>query len=59
MAKPKDDKWITVCSECLRASCWQGEFYCDDYMDAGIVEKRRSELALLKRESPHYWERDG
>ena len=49
------DGLVTVCSKCLRASCWQGEFYCDDYRTAGIVQKTRKELRALKREHPDYW----
>lgn len=29
---------ITVCSKCLQESCWQGEFYCEEYKTAGTVE---------------------
>lgn len=46
---------ITVCSECLRASCWQGEFMCDKARTAGTVEKTREQLAQLNREHPSYW----
>ena len=40
-ARPSHERTqkITVCASCLRASCWQGEFYCDDYKSAGTVEK--------------------
>ncbi len=46
---------VTVCSVCWRAACWQGVFLCDDYLDAGTVEKTVSELRQLGRESEHYW----
>jgi hypothetical protein len=46
---------ITVCSECLQASCWQGEFYCDSAKTAGTVEKTRAELEALALEHPDYW----
>lgn len=49
---------ITVCSECLQASCWQGIFYCDDYKTAGTVTKTRKELAKLGRENSDYWKSD-
>lgn len=49
---------ITVCSYCLRASCWLGYFYCDEYKTAGTIEKPTSELKELKLESPDYW-KDG
>ena len=50
------DETITVCSACLQASCWHGEFYCDEYRTAGTVEKTRAELEALGREHPSYWE---
>lgn len=46
---------ITVCSACLQASCWQGEFYCDEARSAGTVEKTRKELEALALEHPDYW----
>jgi len=47
---------ITVCSACLRAACWNGEFYCDDYRIAGTVEKSIEELKELNLENPSYWD---
>jgi heterodisulfide reductase subunit C len=49
------DEMITVCSACLKASCWHGEFYCEDYRTAGAVEKTRGELVELSLEHPDYW----
>lgn len=46
---------VTVCSKCLRASCWQGHFYCDDSRSAGTVEKTVDDLERLGREHPSYW----
>jgi hypothetical protein len=46
---------VTVCSECLRASCWQGIFYCEDYKRARTTRKPIAELRALKLESPDYW----
>ncbi len=51
-----DDRTVTVCGACLQASCWQGEFYCDDYKTAGTVEKTVAELRALNLEHPSYWE---
>ena len=42
---------------CLTAACWLGEFYCDEYQTANVVEKTREKLAALGREHPSYWER--
>lgn len=50
-----DQRTVTVCSACLRASCWQGHFYCDDAKSARTVEKTVSELATVAREHPSYW----
>lgn len=50
-----NNKKVTVCNKCLRASCWQGYFYCDDYINAGTVEKRINELKQLNLESSDYW----
>ena len=47
---------VTVCASCLRASCWQGSFYCEKYKTAETVEKTRGELRKLNLESSDYWE---
>ncbi|MCG8417611.1 MAG: hypothetical protein MJE77_06660 [Proteobacteria bacterium] len=49
---------ITVCSACLRASCWHGEFYCDEYKEAGTVEKSIEDLRALDLEHESYWTRE-
>jgi hypothetical protein len=49
---------ITVCSACLPASCWQGEFYCEDSKRAGTVEKTREELEALNLEHSDYWKQE-
>jgi hypothetical protein len=49
------EETVTVCASCLKASCWQGEFYCDDYKSAGTVEKTMTELLELDREHWSYW----
>lgn len=50
------ERTVTVCAECLQASCWQYEFCCDDYKTAGLVEKTLTQLKALDLESPEYWE---
>lgn len=47
---------VTVCDACLRASCWLGEFFCEDYIAAGTTEKTRAELEELALENPEYWD---
>lgn len=53
----RDDDKITVCDRCLQASCWQGEFMCEDCWAAGTVEKTVADLRDLNREHPDYWKR--
>jgi len=51
--RPNDK--VTVCASCWRASCWQGEFYCDQFKTADILETTVRVLWKAKREHPHYW----
>ena len=51
-----DNKVVEVCSGCGRASCWYGEFMCEDARCCGTQEMRVGDL----RKSPHkeseeYW----
>ncbi len=52
MAKNYD--LITVCDKCLRASCWQGIFLCDEAVDAGTIQIRKKELMAKGLESEDY-----
>lgn len=49
---------VTVCSNCLRAACWQGAYMCDEYVLSGTVNKTVGELSRLKLEHPSYWDID-
>lgn len=49
------DELVTVCASCLCASCWHGEFYCDDYKTADLVKKTRAELLAAGREHPDHF----
>jgi hypothetical protein len=51
----RNDIKITVCSECLTASCWLAEFMCDKSRDASTVQKTVGELRALKLEHPDNW----
>ena len=51
----KDETLIDVCAKCLTASCWHGEFMCDESQFAGTVEKTIDELKKLNLEHPDYW----
>lgn len=48
-------KYVEVCSNCLRASCWYGIFMCDEAINAGTVVKTVDELHALGRENEEYW----
>lgn len=60
MSTESDNDLITVCSDCLRASCWQGEFFCDSALDpdSSITQKTRGELRELDLEDSRYWKTD-
>ena len=46
---------VLVCDSCLRASCAQGIFYCENYKIASFLKKSIEELKKLNLESPSYW----
>lgn len=46
---------VTVCARCLRASCWQGKYYCDGYMTAKTKRLPLRDLHRLALEHPSYW----
>ena len=50
-----DDRKVWVCAACLCASCWHGEFYCQQYRNANIVEKTVKELNELNYEHPSHY----
>lgn len=52
----REKQTVTVCSSCLRASCWQGEMMCGVYH--GTRQMKISELAKLGRENPEWWDID-
>jgi len=50
-----EEKSVTVCSECLCASCWHGEFMCEEARFAKTVEMPIAQLKVLALENPEYW----
>lgn len=46
---------VTVCAECLCASCWQGMFMCEKARMAGPTQRTGSQLAKLGREHSDWW----
>lgn len=51
----KDERQVTVCASCFMASCWQGQFMCEDARTSSAVDKNLSELKSMGLESAHYW----
>jgi hypothetical protein len=51
-----DNRLVAVCSECLRASCWQGALVCSEAGWATMMQKSVSELRRLAYEDPSYWD---
>lgn len=50
---------ITVCNACLCASCWQGNFFCEEAKTAGTTTRTvRQLLQGNVRESLEHWFRD-
>lgn len=47
---------VTVCSSCLRASCWLMRFPCERWRTAGLTQKTIGELVSLGREHQDYWD---
>lgn len=52
----EQERLVTVCDKCLQATCWQGEFMCDEARTAGTVDLPVSKLRELGREHPSHWE---
>lgn len=53
------DREVTVCKACLCASCWQGNFFCEEAKTAGTATRTvRQLLQGNVRESLEHWFRD-
>jgi hypothetical protein len=52
------NEMITVCDNCLMASCWQGIYYCEEAERAGAIKKSRAELITLNLEHQDFWKTD-
>ena len=48
-------KLIEVCDKCKRASCWYGEFMCDEAQNAGTIKLPISKLREFNYEDASYW----
>jgi carbon storage regulator len=51
----KEDETITVCSKCLRASCWGGIYMCQEYLSASTAEMTIEQLRKLDLEDESWW----
>ena len=56
MRSTEDRRLVTVCDECLQASCWHGEFYCQDAQSAGTLRLPVWLLRELAQEHESYWD---
>lgn len=56
--EPHETELVTVCSACLRASCWQELFVCDDHRHAPTEQRTRGELRAMDLEHSSYWHTD-
>lgn len=52
VAHEDGDRRVTVCAECLTASCWHGVFMCEWAFRADITTRTVRELNELGREHP-------
>jgi len=50
-----DDRLVTVCAACSRASCWQAKHMCDRSDNADTKQLTVRELKRLDLENPSYW----
>jgi hypothetical protein len=50
-----DDEVVVVCSECLRASCWQYVTLCREFQNATPVRRTVAELRAMNREHESHW----
>lgn len=46
---------VTVCSGCLRASCWHAWDQCENHALLGSIELPVTALEALNRETPDWW----
>ena len=51
----RGDKLVRVCDQCGKASCWYGEFMCEDAHGADLKVLTVADLRPGKRESEDYW----
>lgn len=52
----KERTYVTVCDQCLRASCWLGYFMCDRAGSAGKIDLDVDYLRVRALENPCWWE---
>ena len=47
---------IRVCDNCKQASCWLGQYMCDNADYAGTIDLPVKELRKLNLEDESFWE---
>lgn len=50
-----DNTKVLVCDKCLTASCWHGEFMCQESTTAGLKLLTIRDLKKLNREHEEHW----
>jgi len=58
MSDISEDQEVIVCDSCLTASCWMGEFMCEDSKNAGIATFTVRDLKKMNLEHPDNWEQE-
>jgi len=53
--KNNDEKLVTVCANCLKASCVSGWFQCEENFESGTKEMKIKDLKKLNLEHSRYW----
>lgn len=51
----RDERMVIVCSECRRASCWHGEWLCEDARNASTVVVSTRVLDAEANEARHHY----
>lgn len=49
------ERRVTVCAECLKASCWHGTHMCDKSVNADLTTRTARELDALGFEHPSHY----
>lgn len=53
-----EKRLVQVCDNCGRACCWHGDFFCDEYKNAGLKLKTVKALNQSKLEHASHYSTD-